>query len=224
MTVTTRPPGPAKHLGAAPQVAAYADGPLGGGLDAGGELLVGERKADQAAGAGVHGGGEEPGPDVGGDQHHAHRGEAQGDFADQLQGGDGPDPLVYEDHLGQFVEGVRGELAQGVEEGGGIGDGSGGLGVRELAEQRHDGAGGVRVMRPRGGFGWSSGPHLSPSRVYVRSLGPGVESVPGATRARRTCSAKDSAYATRWVSLVFRAKVIGTASAGPFLSPSLSRG
>ena len=73
------------------------------------------------------------GAGVGGDEDDADGREAQDDVADQVEGGDRADPLVDEDDLGQFVEGLGGEPGEGVEEGGGVGDGRRGLGVGELA-------------------------------------------------------------------------------------------
>lgn len=117
-------PGGGVGVGGAPaQVPADAHGPLGGGLDAGGELVVGQRQADEAAGAGVHGGGEERRSGVRGHQDDPHRREAEGDFPDELQCGHRADPLVDEDHLGEFVEGVDGEPGEGVEQCRRVGDG-----------------------------------------------------------------------------------------------------
>ena len=107
VTVTSVPAGPGAASGAGPQVAPYARRPLGGGLHPGGQLVVAERQPDDAAGAGVHGGGEQRGPGVRGDQDDADGGEAQRHLADQLQRRRRADPLVDEHDLGQLLDGGR---------------------------------------------------------------------------------------------------------------------
>lgn len=124
---------------------AHAGGPGGGGLDAFGEGVVGEGEADDAAGAGVHGCGEEAGAGVGGDQDDADRGEAQDEVADEVEGGDGPDALVDEDDLGQLVDGLGGEPREGVEQRGGVADRQRGLGVGKLPGERGQRTGRVDV-------------------------------------------------------------------------------
>lgn len=130
-------------------MAPYADRPLGDGLDAVGEVLVAQREGDQAAGAGVHGGGEQAGPHVGGDEDDADRGKPQGDLPDQLQRRYGADAFVDDDDLGQFVDRLGGEPGQGVHELGGVGDRGDRFGVRELAEQGGEGTDRVRVADGR---------------------------------------------------------------------------
>lgn len=201
---------------AAAEMTPHAHGPGGGGVDAFGEGVVAEGQADDAAGAGVHGGGEHVGAGVGGDEDDADGREAQHQVADDVERRDRADPFVDEDDLGQLVQRLGGEAGQGVQQGRGVRDGRRGFGVGELAQQCAERAGRVDVAdggedtdghrpvpRPRPGTPFPRPGHvgaeritasyLSSSRVYVRSPGATVASVPPATSARRTCSANDSA-------------------------------
>ncbi|AXK36540.1 amino acid adenylation domain-containing protein [Streptomyces armeniacus] len=201
---------PAERLGPGAQVAAYARRPRGGRADPRHQLVVRQRQPDHPARARVHGRGVQARGRVPGDQDDRHGREAEGDLADQLQRGQRADQLVYEHGLGQVGDGLGRGLREGVEELRGVDRGRLRFAVGQLVEERDQGARGVRVADCREDAG-DHGAHLFPARVYVRSSS-GMGSLPGATSARRTCSANDSAYATRWASAVERANVIGTPS------------
>ncbi len=174
-------------------MAPYAGRPLGDRLDPAGEFLVAQREGDQAAGAVVHGGLEEAGARVGGDEDDADGGEAQGDLADQFQRGDGADPFVDDDHLGQFVQGLGGQPGEGVDELGGVGHRGQRLRVGELAGQGGEGPGRVRVTDCREDPGGHAGLSLV-LREFVRPVLLGDARVaPGPTSASRTRWANDSA-------------------------------
>lgn len=127
------------------EVAAHVEGPGGGGLDAFGERLVAHRESDDAACPSVHGGGDDGGAGVGGEQHDADRRKPPGDLADEVERGRRAHPLVDEDDLGQLVQGLGGERGEGVEQRGRVGQGLGRFGVGKLGEEGGEGAGGVLV-------------------------------------------------------------------------------